>query len=160
MSAVLLIFYVSVLSGCGQKEMDSGSARAKAKEMDAMKEIYLAGGCFWGVQKFFDQFDGVVVTEVGYANGLDSAPSYREVCDSSGHAETVRIGYDEGRITVTKLLDYYFMGSTPFPSTGRVTTWVYSSALASTTPMKASWMRSRPCSIGNRRRRDSHWRWR
>ena len=91
MSAVLLIFYVSVLSGCGQKEMDSGSARAMVKEMDAMKEIYLAGGCFWGVQKFFDQFDGVVVTEVGYANGLDSAPSYREVCDSSGHAETVRI---------------------------------------------------------------------
>lgn len=64
MSAVLLIFYVSVLSGCGQKEMDSGSARAMVKEMDAMKEIYLAGGCFWGVQKFFDLFDGVVVTVV------------------------------------------------------------------------------------------------
>ncbi|MBQ5522181.1 MAG: peptide-methionine (S)-S-oxide reductase, partial [Oscillospiraceae bacterium] len=40
-----------------------------------MKTIYLAGGCFWGMQKFFDQFDGVVETEVGYANGPDSAPS-------------------------------------------------------------------------------------
>ncbi|MBR1559594.1 MAG: peptide-methionine (S)-S-oxide reductase MsrA [Clostridia bacterium] len=74
-----------------------------------MKEIYLAGGCFWGVQKFFDQFDGVTFTEAGYANGPDSAPSYREVCDSSGHAETVRVRYDEGRIALTELLDYYFM---------------------------------------------------
>ena len=65
-----------------------------------MKEIYLAGGCFWGVQRFFDQFDGVIRTEVGYANGPDSAPSYREVCDSSGHAETVRIDYDEDKIYV------------------------------------------------------------
>ena len=109
MLAVLLMLCISVLSGCGAKETDPGTPRAMAEEMDDMKEIYLAGGCFWGVQKFFDQFDGVVMTEVGYANGPDSAPSYREVCDSSGHAETVRIGYDEDRITLAKLLDYYFM---------------------------------------------------
>ena len=36
-----------------------------------MKTIYLAGGCFWGMQKFLDQFSGVLRTEVGYANGLD-----------------------------------------------------------------------------------------
>ena len=40
-----------------------------------MGTIYLAGGCFWGLQKFFDQFDGVIRTEVGYANGPDKAPS-------------------------------------------------------------------------------------
>ena len=74
-----------------------------------MKEIYLAGGCFWGVQLFFDQFHGVVSTEVGYANGPDTAPSYQDVCRSSGHAETVRIRYDESRISLTKLLEYYFM---------------------------------------------------
>lgn len=74
-----------------------------------MKEIYLAGGCFWGVQKYFDQFDGVMLTEVGYANGPDGAPSYRDVCNSSGHAETVRVGYDENKITLTRLLDFYFM---------------------------------------------------
>ena len=39
--------------------------------------IYLAGGCFWGMQKFFDQFDGVIKTEAGYANGPDKAPSYQ-----------------------------------------------------------------------------------
>ena len=74
-----------------------------------MKRIYLAGGCFWGVQKFFDQFDGVVATEVGYANGPDAAPSYQQVCASSGHAETVRVDYDEAVIPLGKLLDYYFM---------------------------------------------------
>ena len=49
-----------------------------------MKTIYLAGGCFWGMQKYFDQFDGVICTEVGYANGPDKAPTYEEVCADSG----------------------------------------------------------------------------
>ena len=75
----------------------------------AVKTIYLAGGCFWGLQKFFDQFDGVLFTEVGYANGPDVAPTYREVCLSSGHAETVRIDYDEDRISLKDLLGYYFL---------------------------------------------------
>lgn len=74
-----------------------------------MKTIYLAGGCFWGTQKFFDQFDGVIRTEVGYANGPETSPSYKDVCGNSGHAETVRIDYDEARISLTKLLEYYFM---------------------------------------------------
>ena len=74
-----------------------------------MKTIYLAGGCFWGVQKYFDQFNGVISTEVGYANGPDRAPSYEEVCGSSGHAETVRIEYDESVISLTDLLKYYFL---------------------------------------------------
>ncbi len=74
-----------------------------------MKTIYLAGGCFWGMQQFFDQFAGVIRTEVGYANGPEKAPSYEEVCADSGHAETLRIDYDEQAITLTALLDYFFM---------------------------------------------------
>ena len=74
-----------------------------------MKMIYLAGGCFWGMQKFIDQFDGVTGTEVGYANGPAKAPSYEEVCRNSGHAETVKVEYDEKVITLTELLGYYFM---------------------------------------------------
>ena len=74
-----------------------------------MKTIYLAGGCFWGMQKFLDQFDGVIETEVGYANGTEPAPSYQHVCRSSGHAETVRIVYDPDRISLTELLNYYFL---------------------------------------------------
>ena len=74
-----------------------------------MGTIYLAGGCFWGLQKFFDQFSGVIRTEVGYANGPDKAPSYQEVCRNSGHAETVRVDYNDEVMNLEELLDYYFM---------------------------------------------------
>ena len=74
-----------------------------------MQTIYLAGGCFWGLQKFFDQFGGVTETEVGYANGPDAAPSYQEVCADSGHAETVKIVYNEDAVSLGQLLAYYFM---------------------------------------------------
>lgn len=78
-----------------------------------MKTIYLAGGCFWGTQKFFDQFDGVKKTSVGYANGKKVNPSYEEVCNNSGHAETVKIDYDEGIIPTRRVLEYYFMTIDP-----------------------------------------------
>ena len=74
-----------------------------------MRTIYLAGGCFWGMQKFFDQFEGVVSTQVGYANGPDRAPTYQQVCQNSGHAETVRIDYDEGKLSLDRLLDLFFL---------------------------------------------------
>ena len=74
-----------------------------------MQTIYLAGGCFWGLQKFFDQFGGVAGTETGYANGPDTAPSYQEVCADSGHAETVKIDYKEDILSLEQLLVYYFM---------------------------------------------------
>jgi len=74
-----------------------------------VKTIYLAGGCFWGIQKFFDQFDGVMETTVGYANGEKENPSYEEVCNNSGHAETVKIVYDEKVLPLKELLGYYFM---------------------------------------------------
>ena len=74
-----------------------------------MNTIYLAGGCFWGMQKFLDQFDGVLETEVGYANGPDRKPSYQEVCNDSGHMETVKVVYDEQKMSLEKLLDFYFM---------------------------------------------------
>ena len=72
------------------------------------RTIFLAGGCFWGCQKFFDRFDGVLETEVGYANGPEGPVTYEDVCRSSGHAETVRILYDENRISLRSLLEAYF----------------------------------------------------
>ena len=71
--------------------------------------IYLAGGCFWGMQKFFDQFKGIIETTVGYANGESTNPSYEEVCKNSGHAETLKIKYDKNKIGLKKILEYYFM---------------------------------------------------
>ena len=61
------------------------------------------------MQKYFDQFDGVVRTEVGYANGPDKAPTYEEVCADSGHAETLKIEYEESRISLETLLEKYFL---------------------------------------------------
>ena len=72
------------------------------------KTIYLAGGCFWGCQKYFDLMNGVLETEVGYANGPTANPSYEEVKRHSGHAETVRIRYDPDVLSLSKLLDDYF----------------------------------------------------
>lgn len=74
-----------------------------------MKTIYLAGGCFWGTEKFFRQFEGIKETTVGYANGEKANPTYEEVCNDSGHAETVKIEYDENVISTSEILDYYFM---------------------------------------------------
>ena len=78
-----------------------------------MKTIYCAGGCFWGTQRFFDQFDGVITTTVGYANGSTEHPTYQDVCRGSGHAETVKIEYDEGRLSTRELLRYYFLSVDP-----------------------------------------------
>lgn len=75
-----------------------------------MRTLYLAGGCFWGVEKYFAQFEGVIDTEVGYANGPETEfLSYRDVCNGSGHAETVKVTYDESMISTYDLINYYFM---------------------------------------------------
>ena len=117
-----------------------------------MKEIYLAGGCFWGTQKFVDQFDGVLETAVGYANGKTENPSYEDVCyRDTGHAETVRIRYDETVLPTQALLRYYFM-TILFQSTGRVETSGRSTAPGSTI-QTGRLSRTSPRSSGRRRTR-------
>lgn len=75
-----------------------------------MKTIYFAGGCFWGVQRFFDQFDGVKETVVGYANGKTANPTYQDVkSQESGHSETVKVTYDETCLSLNQLLEYFYM---------------------------------------------------
>lgn len=78
-----------------------------------MKEIYLAGGCFWGTQKYLQLVPGVHKTEVGYANGSTERPSYRDVCGGSGHAEVVRVQYDEGVLPLRELLELYYESVDP-----------------------------------------------
>ncbi|MBR1583985.1 MAG: peptide-methionine (S)-S-oxide reductase MsrA [Clostridia bacterium] len=73
-----------------------------------MKTIYLAGGCFWGCQKYFDLIPGVLETEVGYANGPTENPSYEQVKAHAGHAETVRVLYDPAALPLKELLQKYF----------------------------------------------------
>ena len=79
-----------------------------------MKTIYLAGGCFWGTQRFLDQFRGVLETETGYANGSTEHPSYEDVrYRGTGHAETVRVRYDENVLPTEALLRFYFRSIDP-----------------------------------------------
>ena len=74
-----------------------------------LKEIYLAGGCFWGAEKYFSLVTGIVATEVGYANGHTANPSYEDVCRrNTGHAETVRLRYDPEVISLDFILRLYF----------------------------------------------------
>lgn len=73
-----------------------------------MREIYLAGGCFWGTEKYLRLIPGVIDTLAGYANGQSQNPSYEDVCAGSGHAETVKVTYDEAKLTLPELLDLFF----------------------------------------------------
>ena len=70
-------------------------------------EIYLAGGCFWGVEGYFSKLEGVKNVTVGYANGNTENTNYYSI-NKTKHAETVHITYDRSKITLTELLLHYF----------------------------------------------------
>jgi len=78
-------------------------------DMSALKTIYLAGGCFWGVDAYLKRVVGVYETESGYANGDTENPTYEQVkAQLTGHAETVRVVYDTTKLTLEKLLNEFF----------------------------------------------------
>lgn len=72
-----------------------------------IKEIYLAGGCFWGVQAYIDRVEGVIETNVGYANGNSADPSYYDI-KNTGHTETVYVKYDHNSLSLERLLEIFF----------------------------------------------------
>lgn len=77
------------------------------------KEIYFAGGCFWGTEHFFKQIRGVTFTETGYANGNTPDPTYKEVyTDRTGYAETVHVEYDDS-ISLPFLVRMFFKAIDP-----------------------------------------------
>ncbi|MFB0920399.1 MAG: peptide-methionine (S)-S-oxide reductase MsrA [Oscillospiraceae bacterium] len=76
---------------------------------DKYSEIYLAGGCFWGTEHFLKQINGVIETQVGYANGQTESPTYEDVCrHGTGHAETVRVLYDKALAPLEFILGLYY----------------------------------------------------
>lgn len=74
-----------------------------------MKEIYLAGGCYWGVEKYIGNIKGVLETTVGFANGNTDHPTYEQVrYHNTGHAETVKVVYDEVQLPLEILLKLFY----------------------------------------------------
>lgn len=79
-----------------------------AMPIDA-RTIYLAGGCFWGVEAYFERIDGVIDAVSGYANGRTENPSYEDVIyRDTGHAETVKVSYNPDKLSLDDILLYYF----------------------------------------------------
>ena len=74
-----------------------------------MKKCTLALGCFWKPEENFKNKPGIIHTEVGYAGGKNPDVSYEEVCSgNTGHAEVVRLTFDEKKISFKKILDLFF----------------------------------------------------
>ena len=124
-----LFFFAPIIGSCGGG-MESGSAPALNRwdladgtisvnslldysgggdTKIARKWVFLAGGCFWGTEKYLALIPGVVQTEVGYANGRTEFPTYEDVCyRNTGHAETVLVEYDSEKLELSSLLDLFY----------------------------------------------------
>ncbi len=78
-------------------------------DKNKLKIIYLAGGCFWGIEAYFSRLLGITETTVGYANGQIPNPSYEEVCNiDTGHSETVKVSYDPKMISLQRIIEEFF----------------------------------------------------
>ncbi len=127
-STVLLLGMAGLLlfgcSGCapatGEETMKNQAANTELEIQDQswqewedasrLREIYFAGGCFWGVESYFSQVPGVRSATVGYANGDTANPSYQEVCTGkTGHAETVHLVYDPDQVSLQTLTEHFFL---------------------------------------------------
>jgi peptide methionine sulfoxide reductase msrA/msrB len=118
---VLAFALFSLLAGCGLAERSGSSTSVSATTSTptaiptltggtTMKTIYVAGGCFWGLEKYFDQIQGVSATEVGYANGASASAKYG---DGSGYAEAVRVDYDPSVAPLPFLLRMFYRAIDP-----------------------------------------------
>lgn len=97
-----------------EAEMEKEGYGKYLRLLHPLKEIYLAGGCFWGTEHYFKQVEGVEETEVGYANGTTRNPTYEEVCTDTTHfAETVHVSYHPDKVSLAFLLELYFKAIDP-----------------------------------------------
>ena len=83
--------------------------------MEAKKLIYLAGGCFWGVEAYFKLVKGVISTKVGYANGNKTNPTYQEVKSHlASHAETLELEYNNEILSLDKIIEHFLRFVDPY----------------------------------------------
>ena len=91
---------------CTENEKNENALGGEAMN-EGLKEIYFAGGCFWGMQGYFKRVKGVIQTNTGYANGKTDQTTYKELKESD-HAETVQIFYDDNIVSLQELLVRFF----------------------------------------------------
>ena len=97
------------MSGKGNGTPDEAPQQEVEIDMANCREVYFAGGCFWGVEEYFSRIPGVADATSGYANGTVANPSYEQVCShTTGHAEAVRITYDPGIVSLRALAEQLF----------------------------------------------------
>jgi len=78
-------------------------------EAENLEQATFGAGCFWGVEYFFSEQDGVVGTAVGYMGGTVDNPTYEQVCSGrTGHTEVVQVTYDPARVSYDELLAVFF----------------------------------------------------
>ncbi|MBK5253177.1 MAG: peptide-methionine (S)-S-oxide reductase MsrA [Peptostreptococcaceae bacterium] len=103
--SLVLFGYMNKNKGDNQ-EVTEEKNRART---ETTKDIYLAGGCFWGVEEYMDRVPGVIDATSGYANGITENPTYEEVCTGdTKHAETVHVMYDTDVISLEEVLQYFY----------------------------------------------------
>ncbi len=96
--------------GSGKDEAKPATeAKTKSASGSTTKSAYFAGGCFWGVEYYFNHLPGVISADSGYMGGKTLNPSYHDVTTgTTGHAETVRIVYDPAKVTYEELAKLFF----------------------------------------------------
>lgn len=106
LAPLLLLFFFWGRPG-GESPDKTKQAQRPENWKEGYKEIYLAGGCFWGVQAYFDKIPGVIHTEAGYTNGKTAETSYEEI-KKTEHAEAIYVVYDPEATSLKTLLDAFF----------------------------------------------------
>lgn len=113
---LLLVLGLAILTlvSCNNngKEIEDSMERTYSVDINklgnsSLKDIYLAGGCFWGVEGYFQRLDGILETEVGYANGKTEETTYEDLKETD-HVETLHLKYDENKISLTEIVDHLF----------------------------------------------------
>ena len=103
---------------CSKAKVQTADNNNKKNEINMegknIKEIYFAGGCFWGTEHLFQLIRGVVATEVGYANGKIDNPTYEQVVShTTGFAEAVKVKYDADEVNLPLLINIFFKSIDP-----------------------------------------------